>query len=83
MTRRTRQLQRVLRMVADLATATGATVYELAERHGVTTRTVWRDLAAIEAAGVPVVDEQGDERATRFRVAFPCVLADVARRADG
>lgn len=41
----------------------GATVQQLAESAGVTVRTIWRDLAALQEAGFPLYDEKIDGRA--------------------
>ena len=45
------QLVRILRILRDLGVEGGATLYDLAERHGTTTRTIRRDFAALEQAG--------------------------------
>jgi proteasome accessory factor B len=42
------------------AVRVGVSVNELAARFNVTTRTVWRDLAALQEAGFPLVDEKRD-----------------------
>lgn len=49
------------------ARAHGSAVDELARELGVTKRTVWRDLAALQEAGFPLVDEKR-ERKTIWRV---------------
>lgn len=49
------------------ATRQGATVSELAARFGVTKRTVWRDLQALQEVGFPLVDEKRD-RETAWRL---------------
>ncbi|HSL21108.1 MAG TPA: transcriptional regulator [Vicinamibacterales bacterium] len=41
----------------------GVTVQDLAEQAGVTVRTIWRDLAALQEAGFPLYDEKIDGRA--------------------
>jgi predicted DNA-binding transcriptional regulator YafY len=41
----------------------GRTVQELAKSAGVTVRTIWRDLAALQEAGFPLYDEKIDGRA--------------------
>jgi predicted DNA-binding transcriptional regulator YafY len=47
----------------------GATIHELAELTGVTTRTIRRDLEALEAAGFPLYDDKAhDDGRTRWRV---------------
>ena len=42
------------------ATKSGVSVHDLAQRFQVTTRTVWRDLAALQEVGFPLVDEKRD-----------------------
>ncbi len=47
----------------------GATIHELASLTGVTTRTIRRDLEALEAAGFPLYDDRShDDGKTRWRV---------------
>jgi predicted DNA-binding transcriptional regulator YafY len=45
----------------------GATVQDLARTTGVTVRTIWRDLAALQEAGFPLFDEKIDGR-THWRL---------------
>jgi predicted DNA-binding transcriptional regulator YafY len=45
----------------------GQAVSSLAKEHGVTERTVYRDLAALQEAGFPLYDEKGDG-GTRWRI---------------
>ena len=49
------------------ASRTGVSVPDLAKRFKVTTRTVWRDLAALQEVGFPLVDEKRD-RTTVWRL---------------
>ncbi|MGE0816249.1 MAG: helix-turn-helix transcriptional regulator [Vicinamibacterales bacterium] len=49
------------------ASRQGATVGELAERFGVTKRTVWRDMEALQEVGFPLVDGKRD-RETAWRL---------------
>ena len=51
---RNEQLVRVLQLVSDLLNRGGCDLYELAERHATTTRTIRRDLDALEVIGVPL-----------------------------
>ena len=61
--RRYSQAGRLHDLIRLLEARNGATVEELAEECGVTRRTVYRDLQAIEAAGYPLMREPaGDER---------------------
>lgn len=45
----------------------GITVHDLAKFSGVTVRTIWRDLAALQEAGFPLFDEKVDGR-TQWRL---------------
>lgn len=57
---RNEQLVRVLRLVSELLDRNGLDLYELAERHETTTRTIRRDLEALESVGVPLLRRLGD-----------------------
>jgi predicted DNA-binding transcriptional regulator YafY len=46
----------------------GATLRELADQASVSERTIRRDLEALQAAGVPQVDERGEDGRVRWRV---------------
>lgn len=62
-------LVRVLGELRQLqASRRGATLRELAAEAGVTDRTVRRDLEALQAAGVPLVDDTDDAGRRRWRV---------------
>jgi len=62
-------LTRVLAELRELEDArAGLTIDELAERGRVTTRTIRRDLEALEAAGVPLIDEQDGQGRRCWRV---------------
>lgn len=65
---RNEQVVRILRILRDLDRAGGSDLYELSERYGTTTRTVRRDLEAIEEAGIPLVTEAGDGSRKRWRL---------------
>lgn len=53
----------------ERARATGVTIDELAQLSGVTTRTIRRDLQALEEAGFPLFDDKsGDDGRTRWKV---------------
>jgi predicted DNA-binding transcriptional regulator YafY len=49
----------------------GATVQDLAKSTGVSVRTIWRDLAALQEAGFPLYDEKIDGRACWFMNSAP------------
>ncbi len=55
---RCRQLIRELRLLQLLESRRGRTLNELSSELGVTTRTIRRDLAALEEAGIPLIDER-------------------------
>lgn len=65
---RNEQVVRILRILGDLDRVGGSDLYELAERYGTTTRTVRRDLEAIEHAGIAVICEPGDNSRKRWRL---------------
>lgn len=68
---RNTQLVRALQIIRDLDRYGGETVYALAQRYGASTRTIKRDLAAIEQAGLPLVAESQDgERRKRWRLDY-------------
>jgi predicted DNA-binding transcriptional regulator YafY len=54
---RNRQVVRQWQIVRQIEGRHGKTLRELAEAFGVTTRTIRRDLEALEEAGFPLVDE--------------------------
>ncbi len=64
---RNSQLLRLLSIIADLDRLGGVDLYELAERHGATVRTIRRDLEALEASGFNLVSES-DGRRKRWRI---------------
>lgn len=67
-TLRNEQVIRILRMIRELDRVGGCDLYELAQRYGTTTRTVRRDLEALEASGIPVVAEAGEGSKKRWRI---------------
>lgn len=86
---RNEQLVRVLQLVTDLLGRGGCDLYELAERHATTTRTIRRDLDALEAIGVPLRKTLSDTGRVRWSIELPelharglSALADVAQGAD-
>jgi predicted DNA-binding transcriptional regulator YafY len=62
---RNRQVIRLWRIVLRLDGRVGATLQELADALAVTTRTIRRDLEALEEAGFPLVDEIPEGTAAR------------------
>jgi predicted DNA-binding transcriptional regulator YafY len=68
---RNAQLLRLLRIIRDLDRLSGVDLYELAERHGASVRTIRRDLDALQAAGLPLAEEPaaGDKRKA-WRIAY-------------
>jgi predicted DNA-binding transcriptional regulator YafY len=79
---RNSQIERILNILRQLDRAGGATLYELAETFGTTVRTVRRDLAALETAGLPIEQEPGDERAKRWRIAYSDRLSKLSSLLD-
>ena len=57
---RGREIVRQWSILKKIANARDWTVPKLAHEHGVCTRTVYRDLAALQAAGFPLYDEERD-----------------------
>jgi len=64
---RNAQLIRLLSIIADLDRLGGIDLYELAQRHGATVRTIRRDLEALEAAGFHL-ESDSDGRRKRWRI---------------
>jgi predicted DNA-binding transcriptional regulator YafY len=62
----------VIRIIQELLrlerARVGVTLDELADESGVTTRTIRRDLEALQAAGVPLVDDTDERGRRRWRV---------------
>jgi proteasome accessory factor B len=67
--RRNAQVERVLAIIRDLDRLDGVDLYELAERYGTAVRTIRRDLEALQAVGLPLIEERDGKR-KRWRVAF-------------
>jgi predicted DNA-binding transcriptional regulator YafY len=65
---RNEQVIRIIRTLQQLDRAGGVTLYELAEGAGTTVRTARRDLEAIEAAGIPLAGESGDDNKKRWQL---------------
>jgi predicted DNA-binding transcriptional regulator YafY len=57
---------RILHLLRELDRLGGCDLYELATHYGTTTRTVRRDLEAIEAAGIPLKKEPGEGSKVRW-----------------
>ncbi len=53
------RLSRLMALVTLLQTKRLLTASELAERFSVSTRTIYRDIRTLEAAGIPIVTEEG------------------------
>jgi predicted DNA-binding transcriptional regulator YafY len=65
---RNEQVVRILRILHQLDRLGGCTIYELAEANGTTTRTIRRDLDALQEAGIPLVGDPGDDGKKRWRL---------------
>jgi predicted DNA-binding transcriptional regulator YafY len=55
----TKRLSRLVAILTQLQTRRLITSTKLAEKFGVSTRTIYRDLKALEQAGVPILTEDG------------------------
>ena len=55
-------------LLKELEGSRTSTIDGLAERTGVTTRTIRRDLAALQEAGFPIYDDVGDDGKKRWRL---------------
>ena len=55
----TKRLSRLVAILTQLQTRQLITSTKLAEKFGVSTRTIYRDLKALEQAGVPILTEEG------------------------
>ncbi len=55
----TKRLSRLVAILTQLQTRRLVTSTKLAEKFGVSTRTIYRDLKALEQAGVPILSEAG------------------------
>ncbi len=62
------QLGRILDTLRALDRVDGIDLYALAERQGTTTRTIRRDLDALRDAGLPLAEEEGDDKKKRWRL---------------
>ena len=61
---RNQQVVRQWTLLRQLARGRGNTYNSLAQALGVTSRTIRRDLEALQAAGFPLVDETDDDAGT-------------------
>lgn len=77
--KRNEQVTRIIGMIRDLHRTDGMDIYEIADKYGTVTRTVRRDLEAIQSIGVPLVEEVApDGKRKRWRVAYEDKLAKLA-----
>ena len=53
------RLSRLTAIITQLQSKRIVTASDLAERHGVSVRTIYRDIRALEESGIPVVTEEG------------------------
>ena len=77
-TKRNVQLVRTLSIIRDLDRQDGVDLYELARRYGTNVRTIRRDLEGLEAVGLPIVVEYGDDKKGLWRVVYKEKLARLA-----
>ncbi len=59
---RNAQIVRLLRILRDLDRLGGVSIYELAERHDASVRTIIRDLDALRQAGLPLIEERDGKK---------------------
>ena len=78
---RNSQVVRVLSIIRDLTRLGGVDVYELAAKYGTSERTIRRDLDAILAMRLPLVEEH-DGKKKRWRLDFKGDLARLAELLD-
>ncbi len=78
---RNNQLSRALAILRDLDRLGGVDLYELAQRHGTSVRTIRRDLAALQEVGLPMVSESTGKK-KRWRMAFDDRLTRLSRLLD-
>lgn len=77
---RSAQLARTYHLIALLRAWGGATLERLATETGVTTRTIRRDLDALQVAGLPITDARdGETRTWRLIKGAPCPICGVHR----
>ena len=74
---RNAQLLRLLHIVRDLDRLGGLSIYDLAERHGASIRTIIRYLEALRQAGVPLIEERDGKR-KRWRLGAKDALRKLA-----
>jgi predicted DNA-binding transcriptional regulator YafY len=67
-TSRNRQVLRQWQIIRALERRHGLTADDLALENGVSSRTIRRDIDALEAAGFPLIEEQPEDGARRWRV---------------
>lgn len=78
---RAQQLKRSYQLIALLRAWGGVTLERLAGETGVTTRTIRRDLDALQAAGLPITDTRNDDgdRTWRFIKGASCPMCGPRR----
>ncbi|MFP6683160.1 MAG: transcriptional regulator [Polyangiaceae bacterium] len=82
-TERNAQLVRVLSILRDISRFGGVDIYELAERYGVTERTIRRDLDALEGAGLPIESEPDPTSSKkRWRIGYKHDLKKLSELLD-
>lgn len=54
-----KRISRLTAILTQLQTQNGLTVSSLSEKFGTSTRTIYRDIKALEKAGVPILKEEG------------------------
>jgi predicted DNA-binding transcriptional regulator YafY len=65
---------RLFDLIQTLRSGTLHTAQSMATRHGVSVRTIWRDMAMLAAAGLPVQGERGVGYVLRSSISLPPLL---------
>jgi predicted DNA-binding transcriptional regulator YafY len=79
---RNNQLSRTLAILRDLNCLEGVDLYELAERHGATVRTIRRDLQALQEVGFPISEEPGEGKRKKWRIGYSEELEKISGLLD-
>lgn len=69
-----KRLSRLVAILTQLQTQRLTTAAELSEKFGVSNRTIYRDIRALEASGVPVITEEGKGYSLREGYRLPPVM---------
>jgi predicted DNA-binding transcriptional regulator YafY len=76
------QVVRVLRLLRELERLGGVDLYELAERHGASVRTIRRDFDALREAGIPLTEEVAPDTQRKRWTVDGSALKNLSRLMD-